>query len=172
MLKSAKLLPLAGASALLAVAGLSGQALAQGSDTTSFDVTITIANSCDVHSTAPADIDFGTVNWLSQTAEQSTQLNIQCTKGADATIALSPQSTASSDGSGFMVGQTTSNNHILYHLYQDQAASQPFGEGNDAKHYVGTGQPDQIPVYATLDAGQPEQPADSYKDTVTVNVTY
>lgn len=165
------LIAIAAVASVFVFAGGPTQALAAGSDTTTFNVKITIANSCDISTTAPTDIDFGSFNDVASAngATGTTNLNVKCTKNAAATIALTPGN-ADTTGAGVM---TLSANTIAYQLYQDSGDTTVWGDvaGTNTLSYTGTGSADTVPAYAKV-TGTVEVPAGIYTDTVTAKITY
>src|SRR3546814_10234310 len=64
---------------------LSGQA---ATDTATFNVKLTITSSCDVHTVAPTDMDFGTSGALTAALTQTSTLTINCNSGLPYNIGL------------------------------------------------------------------------------------
>ena len=65
------------------------QASLAATDTTSFNVKIVVTNTCDIHTAAATDVDFGTVNSTATNTDTAGQLNVTCTPLAAYSIALS-----------------------------------------------------------------------------------
>ena len=135
---------------------------AAGTDTTQFQVKITVNESCKF--TSKDDVVFAAVDRSSSTDSTATgQLNVTCTKNTPYQIALA--------GSGAMSNiDLSSTSKVPYKLYQNAART---AEWNDVNLLPGTGNgKDQtIAVYAKL-AGDTNVEAGNYVDRVTATVTY
>jgi len=145
------------------------------SDKFAFAVSATVAKSCLV----TADpLNFGTVDGLPGAAnsDNSTKISVTCTTPTTYTVALLP-SNGSTIGAGVMSptgGVPGNTDTVAYRLYRDANRSLPWGSvtnGNTAAG-TGTGLTQSLTVYGrVLGTGVNVRP-DSYRDVVTVNVTY
>lgn len=172
ILKNNQVKVLAAATGFAVAALLAGPARADTA-TSSFNVKIAIQNTCAFSTTAPADIDFGSVVSSATVPVGSTSLTLTCTNGAPYDIGLAPTNTGGdADGNGKMDGP--GSNTIAYTLWQDSGATTtPWGNtiSSNTLHGTGDGTAHTIPVYAKVGAIS-TAPAGNYSDKVTVTVTY
>ncbi|WP_420427510.1 spore coat U domain-containing protein [Algiphilus sp.] len=156
-------------SGIIAVAW-SSAALAQTSDT--FNVTITLQDACEL-STAPTDLDFGTVNLLNQDYDAASAIYVTCTEGAAFTLSLddgaNPDATSRRMENG--------GNLVSYRLYSDSGRTTLWGDGTtfgSTTGGTGTGVEQTVDVFGRVanadNASTP--PAGAYSDIVTVTVTF
>ena len=153
---------------VIAAAGTALPAQA-ATDTTTFNVKIVITESCDIHTTAATDVDFGT-HARSTTAQQTATgtLTVNCTDGTPYNIGLD-------NGSNFSGTRRMSDggtNYLGYGLFRDSAHSLAWGTtiGTNTLTGTGTAANQVISVYGqTVDTNAP---AGSYSDIVTATVTY
>ena len=135
---------------------------AAGTDTTQFQVKITVNESCKF--TSKDDVVFAAVDRSSSTDSTATgQLNVTCTLNTPYKIALA--------GTGAMQNTNTgSTSKVPYKLYQD-AARKTEWDAINLLGKTGSGKDQTIPVYAKL-AGDTNVEAGNYVDTVVATVTY
>ena len=153
---------------VIAAAGTALPAQA-ATDTTTFNVKIVITESCDIHTTAATDVDFGS-HARSTTAQQAATgtLTVNCTDGTPYNIGLD-------NGSNFSGTRRMSDggtNYLGYGLFRDSAHSLAWGTtiGTNTLTGTGTAANQVISVYGqTVDTNAP---AGSYSDIVTASVTY
>lgn len=162
-----KLLVIAAAAAIIAVA-TAGEARAQGTDITTFNVTITITESCDIHTTAATDVNFNTHSRSAGTADAAGALSVNCTLDTNFQIALGDG--AHHDGSTRRMSGGTS--YVPYGLYQDASRTLVWGNmvGTNTLGGQGTGVAVSVPVYGR--ATSLNAPAGTYTDTVQATITY
>lgn len=149
---------------------LSGGPAAADTDQTTFDVTATVIDSCDV---TAQDLDFGDYDPVSGAAlDAATTLSVTCTFGADYDVGLSAGLGA---GATYAARKMTNGgtDTLTYALYRDAGRSQIWGEtiGSNTVSGTGTGAAQSIDVYGRAPIAQ-TAPADDYDDTITVTVTY
>lgn len=145
------------------------------SDNFPFVVTATVAKSCLV----TADpLNFGTVDGLPGAADkdQATTISVTCTTPTAYTVALSPSNGATT-GAGVMAptgGVPGNTDTVAYRLYRDAARSSPWGSvtGSNTVAGTGTGQAQALTVYGRVLGSSANVRPDSYRDVVTVGVTY
>lgn len=147
---------------------------AAGTDTATFDVKLTITDSCDVHTVAPTDMDFGSSGALSTALTQTSTLTINCNSGLPYDIGLDAGShpgTVGDTTTRRMAGGTSE--YVSYQLYQAAGPATPWGNsiGADTKAGTGTGSAQSVTVYGQVPV-QATPSASSYSDTITVTVTY
>jgi spore coat protein U-like protein len=141
-----------------------------GSDTDTFDVTITIQAGCEV--SAPNDLAFGTHSFLdTANIDSSVDFSIRCTNGTGATIALD-------DGlGGGTVALRTMElgaGSVNYTLYADNTYSQVWGDGTlgtSTEPYTGTGSTETLTIFGRVPT-QATPASGTYTDTITITVTF
>lgn len=150
-----------------------GSAFAAGSDTTTFNVKLTITSTCDIHTTAASDVDFGTVSSTAVNVDADGALNINCTPLTAYTIALDNGQNGTDVNTRKMKNGT---DYVPYQLYRaaTRAAADVWGSTTGASGNVysgsGTGANQNIPVFGRVPSAN--FPALSYADVVTATVTY
>ena len=157
-------------SSLLALAiasvGIAGTAQA-GTDSTTFNVKIVITESCDIHTTAATDVDFGTHARDSGAVTATGTLTVNCTNSTPYNIGLG-------NGGNFSGTRrmTDGTNYIGYALYRDSSHTLAWGTtiGTDTLAGTGTAANQTISVYGR--APSTNAPAGSYNDNVTATITY
>ncbi|AVQ83463.1 MULTISPECIES: Csu type fimbrial protein [unclassified Variovorax] len=140
-----------------------------------FVVNATIAKSCLV----TADpLNFGTVAGLPGAAniDQASAINVTCTTPTAYTVALSPSNGATT-GAGVMAptgGMPGNTDTVAYRLYRDAGRSSPWGSvtGSNTVAGTGSGQAQALTLYGRVLGGSANVRPDSYRDVVTVTVTY
>lgn len=161
--------------AFIAATAFAGAAHA-ATDTTQFQVKITITESCDVHTVNASDIDFGThVRSTGATPiDNQGALQLNCSRGTPYQIALDPGLNASSPTAAADNRRMTNADGGLvpYGLYRDAARTQFWGRvlGTNTVAGTGTAAQQSIPVYGRV--ASTDVPAGMYLDTVTATVTY
>lgn len=154
---------------MLAVPSMASAQTSQ--DTATFDVTITLENSCEL-TTAPTDMAFGTVGLLNTDHTATSTVSVTCTDGAPYTLALDDGQNPDTIRRMVDGGAT---NYVSYDLYSDSGHSTLWGDGTnfgDAVTAEGNGQEQDVTVYGRVEAADnaTTPPAGSYSDTVTVEV--
>jgi outer membrane usher protein len=156
---------------LAALVGATHGAIA-GTDSTNFNVKIIVTNTCDIHTVAATDVDFGTVASTAVNTDATGQLNVTCTPLAAYTIALGNGQNGVSASTRKM--KDGGANLIPYQLYKAaaRAAGDVWGStiGTDVYSGTGTGAAQAIPVYGRVPAVN--VPAGAYNDVVTATITY
>lgn len=142
------------------------------SDSQQFQVKLTVTSTCDIHSQAATDVDFGSHTSTESNITATGGLTVNCTRGTPYAIALD---NGENYGSGHRSMKNAANGDLVgYMLYQDAARTNAWGstEGTDTLQGTGTGLDVAVPVYGTvLTAGTNLQSGD-YVDNVTATVTY
>lgn len=158
------------ASAFAAFFG-TAQIAGAATDTTNFNVKIIITNTCDIHTTAATNVDFGTVASTATNVDAAGQLNVTCTPLAAYTIGLNNGQNGTSVSTRKMDSGTS---QLPYQLYK--AAARGPGDvwgstiGTDVYSGTGTGAAQGIPVYGRVPGAN--VPAGTYNDIVTATITY
>ncbi|MDQ0586654.1 Csu type fimbrial protein [Variovorax paradoxus] len=140
-----------------------------------FVVTANVSKSCLV----TADpLNFGTIDGLPGAAnsDQTSTINVTCTTPTSYTVALSPGN-GSTIGAGVMSptgGVPANTDTVPYRLYSNAARSAPWGSvtGTNTVAGTGTGTAQALTVYGRVLGSSVNVRPDSYRDTVTVTVTY
>jgi spore coat protein U-like protein len=165
--------------ALLALGAAGAQAAIT---TSSFQVKMTITSACAV-STAPTDINLGSVAAQSAAVNQngSTTFKVNCSKNTPFYIGLAP-SNNSTVGAGAMAGTGSNTDTVPYQLYSSATFTSANVWGNTAtSSSVGNGKSgtgdgmntaNAVSFSAYAQATNADFTPDTYKDTVTVNVNY
>lgn len=140
-----------------------------------FLVTATVAKSCLV----TADpLNFGTVNGLPGAADtdQVSTIRVTCTTPTAYTVALTP-SNNSTTGAGTMTptgGVPGNTDTVPYRLYRNAARSNVWGSvtGTNTVAGTGSGVAQALTLYGRVLGASANVRPDSYRDVVTVSVTY
>lgn len=151
-------------------AAFAGSALAATTDATTFQVKITITESCDIHTTAATAVDFGSVVRSVAASQATGGLKVNCSSGTPYTIALDNGSNY--DTTNSVRRMINGSNYIAYGLYRTTGTTAPWN-ALTANLYsgTGTGAVVNVPVYGTV-SGSTNVPAGTYIDTVTATLTY
>jgi spore coat protein U-like protein len=144
-------------------------------DNFSFLVTANVAKSCLV----TADpLNFGTVNGLPGQADrdQTSTISVTCTTPTAYTVALTPSS-GSTAGAGAMTptgGVPGNADTVPYSLYRNAARTAVWGSitGTNTVAGTGNGLAQVLTLYGRVLGTSANVRPDSYRDVVTVNVTY
>ncbi|MEJ1166413.1 spore coat protein U domain-containing protein [Variovorax sp. CCNWLW186] len=142
-----------------------------------FVVSATVAKSCLV----TADpLNFGTVNGLPGQADrdQTSKINVTCTTPTPYTVALTP-SNGSTTGAGTMTptgGVPGNADAVPYRLYRNAARTAIWGSvtgtGGNVATGTGNGAAQALTLYGRVLGTSANVRPDSYRDVVTVSVTY
>ena len=163
-------------SAVLPVVAL-GAALGAhaATDTTTFLVQIVITESCDIHTTAATDVDFGTHARSAGVWDAAGNLVVNFSKDTPYTISLneglnSTSVTASATNRQMKLGA----NVVPYGLYRDTGRTLFWGNvvGTNTLAGVGTAANVNVPVFGRVPLASTNVPAGTYVDTVTATITY
>ena len=142
-------------------------------DTANLNVTITIASVCDIHTTAPLPVNFGSVSSSATNVDQQGQLTVNCTPGTAYTIALDNGQNGTDVNSRKMANGA---NLVPYQLYRAAARGptdvwgSTTGAGGNVLAGSGTGAAVNVPVYGRTPSAN--FPAGTYNDVVIATITY
>lgn len=142
-------------------------------DTTTFNVKIVITSTCDIHTTAPTDVNFGTQPSSATNVDNQGALNVTCTPGTAYTIALDNGQNGTDVNSRKMASGA---NLVPYQLYRAAARGaadvwgSTTGAGGNVLTGSGSGAVQSVPVYGRVPSTN--FPAGSYNDVVTATITY
>jgi spore coat protein U-like protein len=142
-----------------------------GSASTSFSVTAHVTNSCTI---AASTLSFGNYDPTSLSPTPgSTTLQVNCTLGSSATIALDQGQTPTSGSTAAAPArQMVSGSDLLaYNLYQDSQHTIPWGAGVSAVDYSGVGVPTTVQIYGLIPQSQ-VIPSEDFIDSVTATVNF
>ncbi|MBV8736977.1 MAG: spore coat protein U domain-containing protein [Alphaproteobacteria bacterium] len=173
------------ASAAIALGTLAfGHDAGAATQTTTFAISATVANSCSVNAT---NLDFGSnITTFASNIDQTTTVGVTCTNGGTYDVGLT-SATSTGQGTGTGTGTGTSGaNTVNYQLFQDSARSVPWGDtstnlqhtqtgctASASPYCTGTGTAQSFTVYGQIPGGQTSTPVvGTYSDTVTVTVTF
>jgi spore coat protein U-like protein len=157
------------ATAVLVTFGLASTSLFAATVTNTMPVQITIQNACNVSTTAPTTLDFGTQGPLTANVDQTATITVTCTTGANYNVGLD------GGGGGAINARRMVNgaNTVAYQLYSDSSRTVVWGNtvGTDTVAGSGNGSAQPFTVYGRVPP-QATPPAGVYNDTVNVTVTY
>ena len=139
--------------------------------TTTFNVTITLVNTCTINSTTT--LNFGnSVGVLSANIDPAgVPISVTCTNGATYNVGLD-----AGTGAGATVAtrkMTSGGSTVNYSLYRDNGYSNVWGNtvSTDTVSSTGTGAAQSFTVYGRVPS-QTTPASGTYSDTITVTVTY
>ncbi|EIL93821.1 Csu type fimbrial protein [Rhodanobacter spathiphylli] len=158
------------AAALFTVAGFA-MASPSATDTAQFDVKIHIDNTCDVHTTAPTAVDFGSHLSTDTSISAQNDITVTCTPDASYNIGLDGGSSGSV-AARKMASQSGAAATVGYQLYQEAGHTNVWGNtiGTDTVTGTGTGSAQTLHAYGVVASANVH--AGDYLDSVTVTVTY
>ncbi|QJE01903.1 spore coat U domain-containing protein [Massilia forsythiae] len=161
-----------GAIAVAMLPGLaSAAAYSNGSQTSSFDVTMKIVADCTI---AANGLDFGqTQGVLARTVTASSAINVTCTNTTPYNVGLNAGTGAGSSGTArYLSGTGANTNTVRFNLYQAPGATL-WGntQGTDTMAGTGSGALQTLTVYGEIPAQASPAP-DSYKSTITATVYF
>ncbi|SAL35077.1 secreted pili protein involved in motility and biofilm formation [Caballeronia terrestris] len=139
--------------------------------TTTFSVTLTLQNDCQI---AANTLNFGNSGVIATNIDQTTTLSVTCTNGAPYNVGLDAGSVGGSTVANRLLGGTgTPAPTVAYQLYRDAARSLIWGQtvGTDTQSGTGTGAAQTLTVYGRV-APQNTPAAGTYSSTVTATVTF
>ncbi|MDB5658751.1 MAG: spore coat protein [Cypionkella sp.] len=138
--------------------------------TDTFDVTITIADDCEITSTET--LDFGTSGVLTAAVDQTATLEVTCTTGTPYDIGF--DAGAAVGASTALRGMTSPATDIItYQLFQNAGRTVNWGNTvpTDTVASIGTGSAQALTIYGRVPA-QSTPATGVYTDTVTATVTF
>ena len=156
--------------AVLVAFGLTSTSLlSAASVTNTMPVKIVIQNACNVATTAPTTLDFGTAGPLVANVDQQATISVTCTTGAAYNVGLDGGGGANINARRMINGTNT----VGYQLYQNSTRTTVWGNtpGTDTVPGTGNGTSQTLTVYGRVPP-QTTPPAATYNDSVTVTVSY
>jgi spore coat protein U-like protein len=158
------------AALVLVTFGLASTSLLNAATVTNtMPVKITIQNACNISTTAPTTLDFGTQGPLVANVDQTATITVTCTSGASYNVGLDGGGGGSINARRMINGANT----VGYQLYSNNARTTVWGVtiGTDTVAGTGNGNAQTLTVYGRVPP-QTTPPAAVYNDTVNVTVTY
>jgi len=141
--------------------------------TTTFNVRITITAACDIATTAPTDVNFGSQPSTATNVDNQGALNVNCTPSAPYTIALDNGQNGTDANSRKMSSGTALVPYQLYRAASRTPADvwgSTAGTGGNVFAGTGTGTVQNLPVYGRVPSAN--FPAGTYNDVITATITY
>jgi spore coat protein U-like protein len=141
--------------------------------TTTFAVRITITTACDITTTAPTDVNFGTVASTATNVDNQGALNVNCTPASPYTIALDNGLHGTDANTRKMANAGI---QVPYQLYRNATRTtadvwgSTTGAGGNVYAGTGSGANQVIPVYGRVPSTN--FAAGAYVDTITATITY
>lgn len=153
----------------LATFGLAASSVHAATVTNTMPVKITIQNACNISTTAPTTLDFGTQGPLVANVDQTATITVTCTTGANYNVGLDGGGGGNINARRMINGTNT----VGYQLYSNSGRTTVWGTtiGTDTVAGSGNGTSQTLTVYGRVPA-QTTPPAAVYNDTVNVTVTY
>jgi spore coat protein U-like protein len=153
----------------LAMFGLAAPAAQALTVTNTMPVKIVIQNACNVTTTAPSTLDFGTQGPLVANVDQTSTITVICTSLAPYNVGLNGGISGNVAARTMLNGATPVN----YALFRDNARTLNWGTtvGTDTLVGTGNGTSQTLTVYGRVPP-QTTPAAGTYNDTVAVTVTY
>jgi spore coat protein U-like protein len=171
MFGSCKRAVLAAGALLAMIGGMGGEAKAQTTVTDTFGVQITIENFCEI--TNPTVLDFGTNQLLNANIDATTTFDVQCTNNLPYDVGLDLGSNPTGVTRRMIDTTLTPDEYVSYELYTSNTYATVWGDtvGTDTVAATGNGAVQTHTVYGRVPP-QTTPSADTYTDTVTIEVTY
>jgi spore coat protein U-like protein len=141
--------------------------------TTTFAVRIIITAACDISTTAPTDVNFGTQPSTATNIDNQGALNVNCTPSAAYTISLDNGLNGTDANTRKMSNGTALVPYQLYRNAGRTAADiwgSTAGTGGNVLASSGTGTVQVIPVFGRVPNAN--FPGGTYTDTITATITY
>jgi spore coat protein U-like protein len=155
---------------LLSGLAMAGHAFAQ-TDADTFDVSITVENSCLISVT---NLGFGTVDTLAANIDAATTGSVTCTGVGPLNISFN-----AGTGTGSTLATRTmedgASNTIDYNLFRDSGRTEILGDGTGGTFEIAfnsTGGADAFDVFGRVAGGQNPKPVGTYSSTVTATVAF
>src|SRR5690606_3590771 len=132
---------------------------------TNFKVQLTITERCEIQSSQPQEIDFGSIQRSTNNITSSGNLNISCTQDTPYSIALHSDKV--------LKNTKDSSIQVPYQLYQDAGFKTVWGSSSQEVYSgTGTGTDQAFKIWAKINDGATNVPAGIYSDNIIANITY
>lgn len=140
-------------------------------DSTSFNVKLTVTSTCDISTVPATDIEFGSHSSTSTNLDTTGALTVNCTNGTPYTIGLN-DGIHDSSGVRRMAGQDANNTgvYVPYQLYTDSGRTAVWNSDTSTYGGTGSGSNQAVTIYARVASAN--FTAGDYLDTVTATITY
>jgi len=158
---------------LLAMSVAAAAPVQAATATTTFNVRVTITAACDISTTAPTDVNFGTQPSTATNTDNQGALNVNCTPSAPYTIALDNGQNGTDANTRKMSSGTAQVPYQLYRAATRTSADvwgSTTGTGGNTYAGTGSGTVQTVPVYGRVPSSN--FPAGSYADVITATITY
>lgn len=161
---------------LITIGGFAAMSSASAASpaTSSFGVSMDVESVCTINA-APVDIVLAATKAGHATTDvtATTDLTLNCSKGAVATIGLTPASTNSLDGTGTLLGGDSGAEKVAYKLTSGSASGTDWGTTNtvSTEAFVDYATPIITPIYLTVTDDADVTPG-TYQDTINISVAY
>ena len=145
-------------------------AFAVTTQTSQFQVSLTLQAACTISSSA---LNFGTQGVLTSAINQSTSLSVTCTNSAPYSIGLDAGNVTGSAVANRLLQNGAGGPTVAFQLYQDAARSTVWGNtvGSNAFTGTGNGTAQSISVYGQI-APQSTPAAGTYSSTITATISF
>ncbi|GAB3788154.1 Csu type fimbrial protein [Dyella agri] len=145
-----------------------------GSNTATFDVTLTLQANCGITANP---LNFGTAGVLTTAINQQSTLSVTCTNTTPYNVGLDAGTVTGSTVAGrLMAGTTTGNTGttVGFQLYQDSGHTTVWGntQGTNTVGGTGTGAAQTINVYGQVPPQGTTPKPDTYQTTITATVYF
>lgn len=141
--------------------------------TNTFNVRITITAACDITTTAPTDVNFGTQPSTATNVDNQGALNVNCTPASAYSISLDNGQNGTDVNSRKMKNGTVLVPYQLYRLATRTSADiwgSTTGAGGNVFTGIGTGTVQTLPVFGRVPSTN--FAVGSYADVITATITY
>ena len=161
---------------LITIGGFAAMSSASAASpaTSSFGVSMDVESVCTIQA-APVDIvlDATKAGHATTDVTATTDLTLNCSKGAVAVIGLTPASTNSLDGTGTLLGGDSGAEKVAYKLTSGSASGTDWGTTNTVSTAAFANYATSIttPIYLTVTDKADVTPG-TYKDTINISVAY
>jgi spore coat protein U-like protein len=142
-------------------------------DTTTFNVKLTINSTCDIHTTAATDVNFAASVSTATNIDAQGNLVVNCTPLTAYTIALNKGLNGTDINSRSMKNGAILVPYQLYRLAARTGADiwgETIGAGGNVFSGTGTGANVNVPVFGRVPSAN--FAAGNYVDTITATITY
>ncbi|WP_372987116.1 spore coat U domain-containing protein [Marinobacter sp.] len=149
---------------------LASTAVQAATDTTTFQVTATVSDTCEITAT---DLAFGAYDPNSGVLDGTSTITATCTSGTNYDIGLDTGLNAANTTITTRAMSDGGTNYLDYELYSDSGRTTVWGDsvGMDTVNQTSAGGEENHTVYGQIPASQFVL-AGSYSDTINVTITY
>jgi spore coat protein U-like protein len=157
-----------GAAAIVALAASPAFA---ATATNTMPVSVNVINSCTV---SASPMSFGSLSSVGgANVDTSADMSVNCTINAAYDVAVSLGANAATGTQRYLVSTTDATKQIPYNLYSDALRTKTWGPSSpDTVTGTGSGVAQTLTAYGRIPSSASAVPAGTYKDTVTITVTF